>query len=130
MSISNPLLTTGRTLTFAAWLFGAIGLGVGNAHFGVGLGGGHAEHQVVAVGGADATEHCHNALSSAISETLLAHCLFCLDGLAATEPAEPRPLIRFSNALVPATGPQKQNHPGLTDPSIAQPRGPPTTSPS
>ena len=130
MSISNLLLTSGRALTLGAWLFGAIGLGVGNAQFGVVLGGEHIEHQVVAVDGADATERCHNALSSAISETLLAHCMFCLDGLAAAEPAEPSQLILFSTAFVPATGPQKQNHPGLTDPSIAQPRGPPTTSPS
>lgn len=130
MSIPNVLLASGRALSLAAWFFGAIALGVGNAYFGVALNSGHVEHQPRAVGAAEATEQCHNAPSSAIPEVLPAHCLFCLDGPAAVEPVELQPLIRFSNVIAIAPLPQQQKHLGLTDPGIAQPRGPPAISPS
>ena len=130
MSVANLLSSSGRTLSLAAWFFGAIALGAGNAYFGVPPSSGYTEHQASVVSVSDTMERCHTAPSSETAEIPPAHCLFCLEGLAAVEPAEPRLLIGFSNSIVKRYRPQYQKHLGLTGFSIAQPRGPPTISPS
>ena len=96
----------GFALSLAAWLFGAFLLGMGNAYFGVSgefnrLAGDtdssqqthHQLHQH-RVNDADINQHDELSSSDTISmghgahaqpnQPLPAHCLFCLDGLAAS----------------------------------------------
>jgi len=95
--MKRPILNrAGIALSLFTWIFGAFLLGMGNAYFGV-----SSEH----TDSAETAQHAHQPLagqgqhdvgnepragSAAHSahaepnEPLPAHCLFCLDGLAAT----------------------------------------------
>ena len=112
----NPFFSRiGTVLCLSAWIFGAFLLGMGNAYFGI-SGDVHRS-----VGIEDSTHHAHqpfanhelhnvgdgnNAAHALFStgsmghgahagsnEPLPAHCLFCLDGLAAT--GDTYPLVRI-----------------------------------
>ena len=111
----------GFALSLAAWLFGAFLLGMGNAYFGVSgefnrLAGDtdssqqthHQLHQH-RVNDADINQHDELSSSNTISmghgthaqpnQPLPAHCLFCLDGLAATGDTYPTARALYDEAL-------------------------------
>ena len=101
----------GIALSLSAWIFGAFLLGMGNAYFGVtGEFGAHTDtadsnqhaHQQFAKYGLHDVDHDQHALHTSSStgsmghsvhaganEPLPTHCLFCLDGLAATSDTTP-----------------------------------------
>lgn len=116
----HPILSrTGIALSLVAWVFGAFLLGMGNAHFGV------SGEQA---GSAATTQHAHQPLAghgrhdvdneprtgsvghnahAAPNEPLPAHCLFCLDGLAATGDSYPAVRTLFAE---PSSLPQPANY--------------------
>ena len=108
----NPIFSRiGTALCLSAWVFGAFLLGLGNAYFG-GSGDFNARADTV-----DSTSHAHHPFAqhnlhdvgrdqhalhapsstgsmahsahAGSNEPIPAHCLFCLDGLAATSDAIP-----------------------------------------
>ena len=116
----HPILCrTGIALSLVAWVFGAFLLGMGNAHFGV------SGEQA---GSAATTQHAHQSLAghgrhdvgneprtgsvghnahAAPNEPLPAHCLFCLDGLAATGDSYPAVHALFAE---PSSLPQRAHY--------------------
>lgn len=110
MAIKHLFLRIGFTLALCAWVFGALLLGAGNAYFGVTggqeptahsankhsdaanvaheFGTGHADHLAHEGHGSHANHRAIRKVDhsghSPFGEPLPAHCLFCIDGLAAT----------------------------------------------
>lgn len=104
-AMRHPIFSlTGIALSLFAWVFGAFLLGMGNAYFGVDgefaaqrvseQSTQHDHHQLVGYGLNDAgnqprTGSLGHSAHATPNEPLPAHCLFCLDGLAATSDSYP-----------------------------------------
>jgi hypothetical protein len=156
MAVKLVFLRTGFTLSLCAWVFGALLLGAGNAYFGVTGGQAPTAHTAnmhsdagayaheSGTGPADHLAHeghgSHSNLKtirnvdhgshSPFGQPLPAHCLFCIDGLAATVALLALLLVQLTNspALPVFALPQRLVVANFWP--RPHPRGPPAPSPA
>ena len=124
------LITAGRSLSVAAWLFGAIILGSGNAYFDASVGVSHVQMHASPVATASDLERCHEEALNGLAEPLPAHCLFCLDGLASADPELPDLLLYSWVAFQRQMPDQWAGNITLSLQHPPQSRGPPAFSPA